>query len=226
MKRMTLRAILMASGGLLALAGAAKATTVSYPYIDVIEEGTDAGVAATGSVPALSMQGTAVALVTGPGQITNFMTPAAFTLTARYSASLTAADGQPNDYDYTEGILTIGAAGTAPLLTATFEDLVLQSAQTSLGTVTLNYAIGASGLTYTGGTLAGTLASGEILGTFTISAYAATNGAGYVDLSQDFTGDNLTVKVGAVVPLPATLALLLSGAGLLGLLRRRGANCA
>jgi hypothetical protein len=160
------------------------------------------------------MQGTAVSIIDGPGSITNLTPSATFTLSASYSASLTAADGKPNTYDYTNGVITIGPS-SAPLLTATFQDLVMQSAQTSLGTATLNYAIAASAITYTGGTLAGTLTGGEILGNFTIVTAAATNGAGYVDLSQDFTGNNLTAKVGAVVPLPPTLPLLLSGAGLL-----------
>jgi len=217
MKRARLPALLIAGAGLTAFMGAATATTISYPYVDVIEESGDLGVSATGSVPALTMQGTATGIVSGPGQIMNFGTPATFTLTANYSAALTAADGQPNAYDYTNGTITIGTAGTAPLLTATFQDLVLQSAGTSL----YEYVIGTSALDYTGGTLAGTLTSGEILGSFTITSSAATNGAGYADLSQDFTGSNLTAKIGAVVPLPATLPLLLCGAGFLGLLRRR-----
>jgi len=214
------RAIGILGGGLLALAGAAQATTISYPYIDVIETSGDAGVSATGSIPTLTMQGTAASIVSGPGEITNLGTPATFTLTASYSAALSAADGQPNTYDYTDGAITVGSSGATPLLTATFQDLVLQSAGTSL----YNYVISTSALDYTGGTLAGNLTGGELLGSFTILAAAATNGAGYADLSQDFSGSNLTAKIGAVVPLPATLSLLLPGIALLTLIRRRDAH--
>lgn len=187
--------------------GVAAAATVPYPYLDVIQQGADTGVVASGAAPTVTMQGTAVSIINGPGSVTNLSTPATFTLTADYSASLTAADGQPNTYDFTHGTITIDNVGSPALLTATFDDLVMQSSGTSL----FNYVIASSPLVYTGGTLAGTLASGEIVGSFTVSSAAASTSQGYAILSQNFTGNNLTVKVGTVVPLPATAWLLLWG---------------
>lgn len=200
-------------GGMMGVVGAA---TVPYPYIDVVQQGTNAGVAAAGSTPTVTMQGTAISIINGPGSVTSLATPATFTLTATYSAALTAADGQPNTYDYTNGDITIGNAGSAPLLTATFSDLVMQSAGTSL----FNYVIASSPLTYTGGSLTGSLSGGEIVGSFTVTGANAYTASGAADLSQDYTGNNLTAKVGAVVPLPASAWLLLSAIGGLGALGR------
>jgi hypothetical protein len=106
--------------------------------------------------------------------------------------------------------------GSAPLLTATFSDLVMQSAGTSL----FDYVIASSPLTYTGGSLAGTLAGGEVVGSFTVSSASKYTASGAANLSQDYSGANLTAKVGAVVPLPATAWLLLSGLGGLGAVAR------
>jgi hypothetical protein len=200
-------------GGLMSTAGAA---TVNYPYIDVVQQGGDLGVVATGTTPALTMQGTAISIINGPGSVTSFATPATFTLTATYSAALTAADGQPNTYDYTNGIISIGNTGSAPLLTATFSDLVMQSSGTSL----FNYVVASSPLTYTGGSLVGGLTGGEIVGSFTVTGANAYTSSGAANLSQGYAGDNLTAKVGAVVPLPAAAWLLLSGIGGLGALAR------
>lgn len=199
-----------------AMTGIAGAATVPYPYIDVVQQGSDAGVSATGSTPTVTMQGTAISIIDGPGSVTSLATPAMFTLTATYSAALTAADGQPDTFDYTDGVITIGNAGSAPLLTATFSDLVMQSAGTSL----LDYVIASSPLTYTGGSLAGSLSGGEIVGSFTVTGANAYTASGAADLSQGYTGANLTAKVGAVVPLPAGAWLLLSGIGGLWALAR------
>jgi hypothetical protein len=200
-----------------AYSGIAAAVTVPYPYVDVIQQGSDTGVVATGTTPTVTMQGTAVSIINGPGSVTNLTPAATFTLTASYSAALTAADGHPNTYDFTNGSITIGNTGSPTLLTATFSDLVMQSSGTSL----FNYVIASSPLVYTGGSLAGTLTSGEIVGSFTVTSASATTSQGYAILSQDFAGNNLTAKVGAVVPLPATSWLLLSGMGGLGALLRR-----
>jgi hypothetical protein len=203
--------------GMTAYSGLAAAVTVPYPYVDVIQQGSDTGVVASGTGPTVTMQGTAVSIINGPGSVTNLAPPATFTLTANYSAALTAADGKPNTYDYTNGTITIGNAGSPTLLTATFADLVLQSSGTSL----FNYVIASSPLVYTGGSLVGTLTSGEIVGSFTVTSASATTSQGYAILSQAFAGNNLTAKVGAVVPLPATAWLLLWGMGGLGALSRR-----
>jgi hypothetical protein len=202
--------------GMTAYSGMAAAVTVPYPYVDVVQQGTDTGVVATGATPTVTMQGTAVSIINGPGSVTNLAPPTTFTLTANYSAALTAADGHPNTYDFTNGSITIGNAGSPALLTATFSDLVMQSAGTSL----FNYVIASSPLVYTGGSLVGTLTGGEIVGSFTVTSASATS-QGYAILSQDFAGNNLTAKVGAVVPLPATAWLLLWGMGGLGALSWR-----
>jgi hypothetical protein len=216
MKNLQLSSIIGATVLGAGMTGIADAATVPYPYIDVVQQGGDAGVAAVGSTPTLTMQGTAISIINGPGSVTSLAMPATFTLTATYSAALTAADGQPNTYDYTNGIITIENAGSAPLLTATFSDLVMQSAGTSL----FNYVIASSPLAYTGGSLAGSLTGGEIVGSFTVTSAAATTSSGAANLSQAYAGDNLTAKVGAVVPLPAAAWLLLSGIGGLGTLAR------
>lgn len=216
MNRTTLSSMIGAAvvgGGLMSAAGAA---TVSYPYIDVVQQGADLGVVATGATPTLTMQGTAISIINGPGNVTSLATPATFTLTATYSAALTAADGQPNTYDYTDGIISIGNTGSAPLVTATFTDLVMQSSGTSL----FNYVVASSPLTYTGGSLVGGLTGGEIVGSFTVTGASAYTSSGAANLSQGYAGDNLTAKVGAVVPLPAAAWLLLSGIGGLGALAR------
>lgn len=154
MKRAPLSTLVAAAlAGSIGMLGIAGAVTVPYPYIDVVQQGTDPGVSATGSIPTVTMQGTAVSLINGPGSVTSLAAGTTFTLTATYSAALTAADGQPGSYDYGGGLITIGSAGNAPLLTATFSDLVMQSSETSL----LEYAIASGPLTYTSGSLAGSL---------------------------------------------------------------------
>lgn len=203
----------LAAGGMMGSAGAA---TVPYPYIDVVQQGGDAGVNATGTIPTVTMQGTAISIINGPGNSTSLAPTATFTLSATYSAALTAADGQPNTYDYTNGVITIGNGGSAPLLTATFSDLVMQSAGTSL----FDYVIASTPLIYTGGSLAGSLSGGEIVGSFTVTGANAYTASGAANLSEDYTGNNFTAKVGSVVPLPASAWLLLSGIGGLGVLAR------
>lgn len=217
MMRMKLE-LCLAAAVAAALAGtAAQAAEVPYPYIDVIQQGADLGVAATGSVPTVTMQGTAVTINYGPGDVVSLAPTETFTLTADYSASLTATDGQPSSYDYTHGTLTIGSP-SSPLLTATFTDLVMQSSGTSL----FNVVIASSPLTYTGGSLKGTLNGGEIVGSFTIDPGSASmNSLNFADLSKDYSGSNLTAKVGAVVPLPASSWLLLGGLGALALAAQR-----
>jgi hypothetical protein len=217
MKNLHLRSLVGAAllGG--GMVGTANSATVPYPYIDIVQQGSDSGVNATGATPTVTMQGTAISIINGPGSSTSLMPTATFTLTANYSAALTQQDGQPNTYDYTNGTVTIGNAGSAPLLTATFSDLVMQSSGTSL----FDYAIASSPLIYTGGSLAGSLSGGEIVGSFTVASANAYTSSGAADLAQDYAGNNFTAKVGSVVPLPPAAWLLLSAIGGFGALARR-----
>jgi hypothetical protein len=68
-------------------------------------------------------------------------------------------------------------------------------------------------LTYTGGSIAGGIGSGEFSGTFFVT--------GPTDLSGAFTMDGLVAKLGEVAPVPVPPALLLLGPALLALLRFR-----
>lgn len=191
MKRLELGPLIGAAVlGSLGSCGLAAAATVPYPYIEVVQQGSDTGVAAVGATPSLTMQGTAVSIISGGGSVTSLSPTATFTLTATYSAALTAADGQPNTYNYTNGVITIGNSGSPALLTASFSDLVMQSAGTSL----FDYVIATSPLTYTGGSLAGTLTGGEVVGSFTVNTASGHTALGAADLSQDYTGSNLTAK--------------------------------
>lgn len=205
-----LRAI-QCSGSVLVLAliaVAANATTVPFPYIDVISLGTADDVSSTGG--ALNMTGTASAIVQSLGVQLPISPQATFTLNAQYSAALTSLEAPgSNTYDFTNGSITVNN-GTN-LLTASFNDLQL----TSLSSGTYQLAIGSGPLSYTNGTLAGALTGGTLLGSFIVDAYTA-NSNGVANLSDNFTGYDLTAKVGAVVPLPAAFPLLLSGLGLLG----------
>lgn len=195
----------------------ASAATVNFPYIDVITIGTPTNVTQTGGL--LSVTATADAIVTALGTQTALTPIGTFTLTGTYSAALTAADGAPNTYDYTTGTLSVNN-GTN-LLTASFSDLRVSSLSTSLYSI----AIGSGSLVYSGGTLAGALTQGEIVGSFTVSSFTP-NGNGQPDLSQDFTGTNFTAKVGSVVPLPGSLTLVLPALLGLGALTRRRAAVA
>jgi len=188
----------------------AHAVTVPYPYVDVITLGNGIDVTQTGG--ALTVAATADAVVTALGVQTPILPQATFSLTGQYSAALSALESPTsNTYDYTNGTFSINN-GTN-LLTGTFTDLKLTSVSSAL----FDIAIGAGAVTYTGGTLAGTLAGGTTVGSFTVSTYA-TNANGVADLSQNFTGTSFTAKVGAVtaVPLPGPLPLLLSGIGAAG----------
>lgn len=198
---------------LLPVAGAS-AATVPFPYIDVITIGTPTNVTQTNGV--LSVTATGDALFTALGVSTPFTPAATFTLMGTYNAALTAAETTANTYDFSNGAITVNN-GTN-LLTATFSDLKISSLSTSLFSI----AIGSGSLTYTGGSLAGTLTQGQVVGTFTLNTFTP-NGNSQPDLSQNFTGTNFTAKVGAVVPLPGTLALLLPGLLGLGVIARRKA---
>jgi hypothetical protein len=199
--------------GLLAIAASqVHAANVPYPYIDVISPPSTIVVNDNGTT--LTMSGTAAASVSSLGVQDPLSPQGTFSLTGTYDGAL--SNPAANQYDFTSGSLSINN-GTN-LLTATFTDLELISA--SAGTI--DYAIGSSALTYTGGSLAGALGSGEIVGTFTLAQVTALNGNGVADLSQAFSGESLTAKVGAVVPLPGTFGLAVAGIGLLGMLGRGG----
>lgn len=202
--------------------GSAHALTVPFPYVDVTSVDTSTDVTSSGG--ALTMSGSANQLFTSSGVFTPIAPQATFTLTATYSPTLTALEAAgSNTYDFTNGSISINNGSN--LLTATFSDLQL----TSVGTSLFELAVGSSSLTYTGGSLAGSLGTGAIVGSLTVTSYTA-NGNGVADLSQDFSGNNLTAKVGAVVapvPLPASLPLLLSGllgAGALAVRNRSSRN--
>jgi len=174
--------------------------TIDYPYIDVNQQNSDLGIVDTSG--ALTVQATASAIITGPGSSQSISPTATFTLTATYLQP----DAQPGAYDFGHGSITISNGASNPLLTASFNDLVLQ---TGLGTTVFF----SGPIAYTGGSLAGALPGGELEGSFLLSA-------GTTDLSQSFSGNNLTAKVGSVVPLPPSLPLMLSGLAVLGLGRR------
>jgi hypothetical protein len=183
----------------------AQALTVNAPYVDVVSVGTGTDVTSSGGV--LTMTGTSTAVFASPGVILTSLAPeATFTLTATYSPTLTATESPgSNTYDFTSGTLTINN-GT-DLLDATFSDLKL----TALSTALFQLAVGSSPLVYTGGSLAGTVGTGAIVGSLTLTSYTA-GGSGVADLSQNFQGNNLTAKIGATaVPLPGSLSLLLTG---------------
>lgn len=176
----------------IALSGTAWGVTVSFPYIDI----NDGTVNASGG--SLTMQGTTDAIIFASGSPVSLATT--FTLNATY----TQPDSQPSSYDFA-GTLTVGISGS-PFLTASFNDLVLQTGIP--GDVLFS-----APLTYTGGSLAGALSGGDLLGTFAVT--------GTPDFPESFTGDTLTAKVGAVVPLPPSLMLLVSGCGALAAALRR-----
>lgn len=180
----------------IALCGTAWGVTVNYPYIDV-NTGT---VSASGG--SLTMQGTTDAIIFASGPVSLSTT---FTLNATY----TQPDPQSGSYDFA-GTLTVGSSGS-PLLSASFSDLVLETAIPGS-------ALFSAALTYTGGSLAGSLSGGELAGAFSVT--------GTPDFPESFTGDTLTAKAGAVVPLPTSLLLLMSGFGALACAapRRRQAS--
>jgi hypothetical protein len=196
--------------GVLALAttvASAGTVTVNYPYIDVIQLGSDLGVSDTGG--ALTIQGTADAVIIAPGSTMSISPAGVFTLNATYQRP-----DPTSGYDFTNGSLTVTNGGSSPLLSASFSDLVVQTGvPTPFGTS----ATFTAPLTYTGGSLAGSLSGGVLLGSFLLTS-SGTN------LSQDFAGDQMTAKVGTVVPLPASLPLLLAGLCGLGGLTARAAR--
>lgn len=190
------RCTAMASMALLTMGvrvAAAGSITIDYPYIDVVQQNSDLGASDTGG--ALTIQATADAIFVAPGSSMSIAPAGTFTLNATYEQP----DLTSGDYDFNNGTLSVINGGSTPLLTATFSNLVLE---TGVGTTVFFTAP----LTYTGGSLAGDLSGGELLGSFLLSS-------GTTNLSQDFTGATLTAKAGAVVPPPGSLLLLLGGLG-------------
>src|ERR1700753_1586139 len=131
MKRLKFALIIGAMGLAATYGGLAKAASVPYPYIDIVQQPTDSGVTTVGNAGntiSVTMQGTALSINHGPGDVSSI--DATFTLTATYNAALTAADGRPSTFDFSNGMISIaGSDGTN--LTATFSDLVMQSSGTS-----------------------------------------------------------------------------------------------
>lgn len=192
-----------------AFGGAAHAVTVPYPYIDVISLGSATDVTFDGTT--LSMTATASTIVESGSSSTPISPEGTFTLTATYNSALSALESPTsNTYDFT-GSLSINNGSN--LLSANIADLQI----TSFSSGTLELAIGSAALSYTGGSLTGLLSSGTLLGSFIVNSGYTTNANGVANLSDPFSGYDLTAKVGAVVPLPASLPLLLGGLGLLGL---------
>lgn len=97
-------------------------------------------------------------------------------------------------YDSTNGGLFSGTFTIGGLLSGSFTNLAVSAPATIFGITSSSFG---GDLFYTGGSLAGSLTTGRIEGTF--------------------NGDNLKAKVGAVSVVPVPAAVWLFGSGLLGL---------
>ena len=184
MKRLELGPLIGAAVlGSLGSCGLAAAATVPYPYIEVVQQGSDTGVAAVGATPSLTMQGTAVSIISGGGSVTSLSPTATFTLTATYSAALTAADGQPNTYDYNERRDHHRQRGSPALI----DGELLGPGDAVRRHFAVRLRVATSPLTYTGGSLAGTLTGGEVVGSFTVNTASGHTALGAADLSQEPT---------------------------------------
>jgi hypothetical protein len=160
----------------------------AYPALDIHNiTGTDTGATlTTGLTPdsaIFDIDATVVAIVTdgGPNNIPN------------QDFSLTSTGMYDGDFGLFSGSFVVGGG----LLTGTFTDLPVFG-------IGSGYAQFNGGVTYTGGTLMGSLTGGTITGTI--------------------TGSDVIAKLGAVVPVPA--AIWLFGSGLIGFIavaRRKSA---
>jgi len=168
------------------LAGQASRASVLYPQLDIVTQGADAGVVRSGDH--LSIDATAIAIILSNtvGDILD-IPDTDFTLNTAVSTG--------------DGLLTVGS-----LLTATFANFAF----TDLGSGNAAFA---ADLSYTGGSLAGSLTVGRLEGAFL---------ADTTDLTGDFNASIVQAKLGAVVPVPAAVWLFGSGLlGLVGIARRK-----
>lgn len=178
----------------LCIASGVAHANVALPALDIQLLGGDTGVSSDGTT--LTMDATAFTIVTEGDPFDIPDVP--FSLSATYDS----VDGI--NYSFINGSLSAGS-----LLSADFDNLVLNSLGVGLGTF-------AADLSYTGGSLVPGLTTGRIVGSFS----GATSG----DFATPFTAStDLAGKIGpVVVPVPAALWLFGSGLiGLAGFARRR-----
>lgn len=161
--------------------------SVLKPQLDIQTLSGDFGVSGAGNL--LGMDATAIAIITDGGPVD--ITDVGFSLTAQ-NYSITGGDGTTvNVYTFDDGSLAVGS-----LLTADFSNLTLVLRSTGIG---LFY----TDLSYTGGSLMGSLTEGRIQGVLA--------GANSLSFSSSFAANTTVAKVGPVAPIPAAAWLLASG---------------
>jgi len=170
----------------------ANSATISFPALDIQNSGSDTGLTVTSTT--LAIDATVFQIILDDQNLSTSVqniSDVAFTLTATGSSSTVTPSGAPFPFiDGTyHGNFTIGS-----LLSGTFTDLTITgpASQPNIS----------AAVTYTGGSLQGTLTGGQL------------------ELAS--VGSGVAGKLGAVVPVPAAAWLFGSGLlGLVGVARRR-----
>jgi hypothetical protein len=188
------------------------ANAITLPVLSIDNNTGDAGVVSDGTT--LTINAHALGIETNPSPLIgfiDFIPDEPFTLTANVSTGSSLGGG---NWMTGPGTLQVGTGGS--LLSASFTSLALINAGSGTGNLMAT-------LTYTGGSLAGAIGSGELIGGFVVGT--CTGAAAGCDFSQAFSAQNITgTKVGAVVPVPAAVWLFGSGLlGLVGIARRKAA---